>query len=117
MPLIIAARAGLGTINHALLTIEAARAVGLDVRGVVLTPWPDAPSVMERSNRATIARSGAIEVAGLPRRPPRPRSLPAPARRSRSSTGWASGGWVVLEFGGRVWLSRVCAGQGVLELA
>jgi len=66
LPLVVAARAGLGTINHSLLTIEAARAVGLDVRAVVLTPWPDAPSVMERSNRATIALLGGIEVAGLP---------------------------------------------------
>ena len=31
LPLVIAARPGLGTINHTLLTVEAARAVGLDV--------------------------------------------------------------------------------------
>lgn len=65
LPLVIAARPGLGTINHSLLTIEAARAAGLDVRAVVLTPWPDEPSVVERSNRATIARLGGVEVAGL----------------------------------------------------
>ena len=29
LPLVIAARTGLGTINHTLLTIEAARAAGL----------------------------------------------------------------------------------------
>ena len=66
LPVVIAARPGLGTINHSLLTIEAARAAGLDVRAVVLTPWPDEPSVMQRSNRATIARLGDVEVAGLP---------------------------------------------------
>jgi len=66
LPLIIAARAGLGTINHSLLTIEAARGAGLDVRAVVLTPWPEEPSVMQRSNRATIRRLGDVEVAGLP---------------------------------------------------
>ncbi|HEV2775959.1 MAG TPA: dethiobiotin synthase [Solirubrobacteraceae bacterium] len=65
LPLVVAARPGLGTINHSLLTIEAARAAGLDVRAVVLTPWPAAPSVMERSNRATIERLGEVEVAGL----------------------------------------------------
>jgi dethiobiotin synthetase len=65
LPLVIAARPGLGTINHSLLTIEAARAVGLDVRAVVLTPWPDEPSVMQRSNRDTIARHGGVEVATL----------------------------------------------------
>jgi dethiobiotin synthetase len=66
MPLVVAARPGLGTINHSLLTIESARAAGLDVRAVVLTPWPREPSVMERSNRATIARLGGVEVAALP---------------------------------------------------
>ncbi len=66
LPLVIAARPGLGTINHSLLTLEVARAAGLDVRAVVLTPWPAVPSVMERSNRATIARLGAVEVATLP---------------------------------------------------
>ncbi len=65
LPVLIAARPGLGTINHTLLTLEAARTVGLDVRAVVLTPWPTEPSVLERSNRETIARLGNVEVAGL----------------------------------------------------
>jgi dethiobiotin synthetase len=67
LPLLIAARPSLGTINHTLLTLAAARAAGLDVRAVVLTPWPAEPSIMERSNRETIARLGAVEVAVLPR--------------------------------------------------
>ena len=67
LPLVIAARPGLGTINHTLLTVEAARAVGLTVVGVVLTPWPADPSVMERSNRDTIARLAGVEVSTLPR--------------------------------------------------
>ena len=66
LPLLIAARPGLGTINHTLLTLEAARAVGLDVAAVVLTPWPREPSTIERSNRDTIARLGEVEVATLP---------------------------------------------------
>ncbi len=66
LPLLIAARPGLGTINHTLLTLQAARAVGLDVRAVVLTPWQQEPSTLERSNRETIARMGEIEVLGLP---------------------------------------------------
>ncbi|GBE40614.1 MAG TPA: dethiobiotin synthase [Nitrospirae bacterium] len=36
LPLLIVARPGLGTINHTLLTIEAARNRGLDVAGVVI---------------------------------------------------------------------------------
>jgi dethiobiotin synthetase len=66
LPLVIAARPGLGTINHTLLTLEAARSVGLAVAGVVLTPWPAAPGALERSNRDTIARLGRVTVATLP---------------------------------------------------
>jgi dethiobiotin synthetase len=66
LPLVVAARPGLGTINHTLLTIEAARAAGLDVRAVVFTPWPPAPSAMERSNAETVERRAGVEVAGLP---------------------------------------------------
>ena len=66
LPLVVAARPGLGTLNHTLLTLEAARAVALEVRAVVLTPWPEQPSVMERSNHATIERLGAVPVLTLP---------------------------------------------------
>ncbi len=65
LPLLIAARPGLGTINHTLLTLQAARSADLDVRAVVLTPWPAEPSVLERSNRETIARLGEVDVATL----------------------------------------------------
>jgi len=81
-PLVVAARPGLGTISHTLLTLEAARAAGLTVAGVVMTPWPDAPSTMERSNRETVARLGAISVATLPRLPDgSPASLAAGGER------------------------------------
>ena len=64
--MVVAARPGLGTISHTLLTLEAARAAGLDVRAVVLTPWPAEPRAIERSNRATIAAEGDVPVAVLP---------------------------------------------------
>ena len=66
LPVVIAARPGLGTISHTLLSLHAARAGGLDVRAVVLTPWPQQPAAIERSNRETIARLGEIEVEALP---------------------------------------------------
>ncbi len=66
LPILIAARPGLGTINHTLLTLEAARRSGLEVAGVVLTPWPAAPGPIERSNRQTIAALGAVDVSVLP---------------------------------------------------
>lgn len=65
-PVIVAANPGLGTINHTLLTIESARAAGLDVTAVVLTPWPEEPTEIERSNRETIASLAGVEIHTLP---------------------------------------------------
>ena len=65
LPVLIVARPGLGTINHTLLTLRVAREAGLEVRAVVLTPWPAEPSRLELSNRETIARIGAVEVSVL----------------------------------------------------
>jgi dethiobiotin synthetase len=66
LPVVVVATPGLGTINHTLLTIEAARAAGLAVELVVLTPWPESPSAIERSNRETIEALGGVRVAVLP---------------------------------------------------
>ncbi|HEY1450861.1 MAG TPA: dethiobiotin synthase [Solirubrobacteraceae bacterium] len=65
LPLLLAARPGLGTINHTLLTLQSARAAGLDVRAVVLTPWPEQPSRLEQSNLETIRRFGFVELDTL----------------------------------------------------
>jgi dethiobiotin synthetase len=73
LPLVIAARPGLGTINHTLLTVEAARAAGLAVAAVVMTPWLAEPEPIEVSNRATVERLGDVRVSGLP--PATPASL------------------------------------------
>ncbi|MGH7336860.1 MAG: dethiobiotin synthase, partial [Myxococcota bacterium] len=69
LPVLLVARSTLGTINHTLLTLEAARSAGLHVAGVVITPWPERPSAMEEDNRATIGALGHVEVAVLPRMP------------------------------------------------
>lgn len=66
LPLVIAARPGLGTINHTLLTVRAARCAGLDVRAVVLTPWPAHPTGLELSNEAAIAQLARVPVERLP---------------------------------------------------
>jgi dethiobiotin synthetase len=70
LPLVVAARPALGTINHTLLTLEAARSAGLTVAAVVLTPWPgDDASVVESSNLETLRRLAGCEVGVLPRLP------------------------------------------------
>jgi dethiobiotin synthetase len=66
LPVVIAARPGLGTINHTLLTVEAARAGGLSVAAVAMTPWPAEPTPMQQSNRATVDRLGDVPVCALP---------------------------------------------------
>jgi dethiobiotin synthetase len=81
-PLVVVASPGLGTINHTLLTVESARTAGLEVAAVVLTPWPDQPTELERSNRETIAAVGEVEVQTLPRL-----DLSAPATWPRLSPG------------------------------
>jgi dethiobiotin synthetase len=65
-PVVVVASPALGTINHTLLTLEAARAAGLDVRAVVMTPWPAEPEAIERSNRETVASLGGVAVETLP---------------------------------------------------
>jgi dethiobiotin synthetase len=66
LPLVVAASPGLGTINHTLLTLEAARGAGLAIAAVVLTPWPRRPGPVEESNRETIASLAGVEVETLP---------------------------------------------------
>jgi dethiobiotin synthetase len=73
MPVLIVASAGLGTINHTLLTIEAVRGADLVVAKVVLNEWPAEPSELERSNLETISALGGVEVETLP-----PLELPSP---------------------------------------
>lgn len=87
LPLLIVARAGLGTLNHTLLTLEAARRRGLRVAGVVLnhggegSPSPDPPAcrirrdleapptrLPERLNPGTLRRLCDAPIFGpLPR--------------------------------------------------
>jgi dethiobiotin synthetase len=87
-PVIIVARCGLGTLNHTLLTLEAARSAGLDVRAVVFTPWPAEPDIIEQSNRETIKRLGGIEVATLHQLAPLTRASLAGAARTLPYERW-----------------------------
>lgn len=70
MPVLVVARAGLGTVNHTALTCEALRSRGLVIAGVVLnrtSPGLD-PSVPH--NGAEIERlTGARVLASLPHEP------------------------------------------------
>jgi len=50
LPLIVAVRAALGTINHTLLSLEAAAARGLDLLGVVISHVDGELSAADRAN-------------------------------------------------------------------
>lgn len=63
--LVIVATPNLGTINHTLLTVEAARAANLHIAGIVLNPWPSEPTKVERSNRETITAIADVPVHTL----------------------------------------------------
>jgi dethiobiotin synthetase len=65
MPLLIVARDGLGTINHTLLTLEAADRRGLTVAGVVLSATSPGTSDRDAARNAEeIARRGNTTVFG-----------------------------------------------------
>ncbi len=49
-PLIVVARAGLGTLNHTALTVEAIERRGLTCLGIVIGSWPRDPDLASRCN-------------------------------------------------------------------
>ena len=65
-PLIVVARCGLGTINHSLLTVEAARRRGLQVIGIVLNQsHPEDDLTLAIDNAAEIEARSGVPVFGV----------------------------------------------------
>jgi dethiobiotin synthetase len=63
-PLLIVARRSLGTLNHTLLTVEAARRRALRIAGVVLNAaTPNAPGLAEQTNAYELGRR--LEGVGI----------------------------------------------------
>ena len=59
---LVVARAGLGTLNHATLTVEALAAVRVPCAGLVVGAWPSRPGVAESSNRRALDRIAAVRA-------------------------------------------------------
>ena len=66
LPVLVAARPGLGTINHTLLTLESLRGAGLRVAAVVLVQGrPGRRTYIDQDNEITLARRGRTPVRRL----------------------------------------------------
>jgi dethiobiotin synthetase len=63
-PALIVTAAGLGTLNHTALTLEAAAARKLRVAGVVIGSWPGNPGLAERENLADLKVVAGGPLAG-----------------------------------------------------
>jgi len=62
-PVLIVAEAGLGTLNHTALTLEALAAKGLSCAGLVIGSWPAQPGAAEKSNRDALAGLAPVRAA------------------------------------------------------
>jgi dethiobiotin synthetase len=61
---IVVARAGLGTLNHATLTVRAIQDRGFTVHGIVIGSWPAEPGPAERYNYHDLASHAGVPVLG-----------------------------------------------------
>ncbi|GIH72144.1 dethiobiotin synthase [Sphaerimonospora thailandensis] len=64
-PVLVVTRAGLGTLNHTALTLEAMAGRGLELAGVVIGSWPAEPGLAERCNVADLEMLAARPLAGV----------------------------------------------------
>lgn len=61
---VVVCAAGLGTLNHAELTVGALRARGLEPRGLVIGAWPASPGLAEECNREDLPRVTGVPLLG-----------------------------------------------------
>ena len=59
-PLVVVARAGLGTLNHTALTVEAIERRGLTCRGIVIGSWPRDPDLAALCNLDDLAQIAPV---------------------------------------------------------
>lgn len=66
VPVLIVARPGLGTINHAMLTIAALRGRKISIAGIIINYAQDGKTgLAEKTNPATIENLSGIRIAGI----------------------------------------------------
>ncbi len=73
---VVVGRAGLGTLNHVLLTLAALRGRGVSVRGVVLNGGGEPPDLAEATNPEALSRLvPGLAIAAVPREGDRPQAI------------------------------------------
>ena len=65
LPVVVAARPRLGTLNHILLTLEALHRRGLSVLGVVISGFPARPGLDSLTNPQALARLTPVPLLGV----------------------------------------------------
>jgi dethiobiotin synthetase len=61
-PVLVVARAGLGTLNHTALTLEALAAHDVRCAGLVIGAWPDVPDIAEVDNRDVLSAMAPLRA-------------------------------------------------------
>lgn len=61
-PVLVVCDAGLGTLNHTALTVEALAAKGVSCAGLVIGSWPAEPGAAERYNRGALGRLAPVRA-------------------------------------------------------
>src|SRR4051794_36704737 len=75
-PLIVVARAGLGTLNHTALTVEAIHHRGLQCLGIVIGSWPRDPDLAAECNLEDLAEIAPV-LGRIPEGQFTPMEIPA----------------------------------------
>jgi len=60
VPVVVVTAAGLGTLNHTALTVGRLAEDGVELAGLVIGSWPDAPDLAARCNVADLAAMGPL---------------------------------------------------------
>ncbi len=64
-PLLVVCKAGLGTLNHTMLTIFAARSMGLPLAGILVNGMPAAPDQAEETAPHALASFASADLLGV----------------------------------------------------
>lgn len=84
-PVVVVARAGLGTLSDTELTVRAIEAAGLRCAGIVIGSWPADPDLAERCNLEDLPRLTGVPVLG---RVPAGAGALEPDEFGRRAPGW-----------------------------